>query len=234
MCANNHKKERVPVPRNVITKIFERFPEGHPAHLPLMLAYHCGMRLGEVFGLEWKDVDLDEQVICIRQQVLWSPDDHAYRITPPKYDSIRDIKFDSVLAGLLRREKQRQDYGRLGAGSNYHQLYIDANGRLNTYKEGKPINMVNTRPDGTYVQERTTQHYSHVIKTELGYRDFDFHSLRHTHATELCEAGVNLKEIQRRLGHSTMEVTSKRYLHATQAMEDESVEKMETMFSIAN
>ena len=57
-----------------------------------------------------------------------------------------------------------------------------------------------------------------------------FHSLRHTHATELSEAGVNIKEIQRRLGHSTMDVTSKRYLHATKAMEEESVEKMNRMF----
>ncbi len=61
------------------------------------------------------------------------------------------------------------------------------------------------------------------------YRKFDFHSLRHTHATELCEAGVNIKEIQRRLGHSTMEVTSKRYLHATELMEDQSVELMNAM-----
>ena len=90
--------------------------------------------------------------------------------------------------------------------------------------------MVTTRMDGSYIQPRTTQHYSHVVKTELGFEKFDFHSLRHTHATELSEAGVNLKEIQRRLGHSTMEVTSKRYLHATKAMEEECVEQMNEMF----
>ncbi len=90
--------------------------------------------------------------------------------------------------------------------------------------------MVNTRMDGTYVQSRTMTHPSMIIKAELGYDKFDFHSLRHTHATELSEAGVNLKEIQRRLGHSTMEITSKRYLHATKAMEDESIEKLNVMF----
>ena len=74
----------------------------------------------------------------------------------------------------------------------------------------------------------------HIIKTELGYDKFDFHSLRHTHATELCEAGVNIKEIQRRLGHSTMEVTSKRYLHATEMMEDQSVELLNQMYGCSN
>ena len=74
-------------------------------------------------------------------------------------------------------------------------------------------------------------HSTTIVKYELGYPKFDFHSLRHTHATELSEVGVNIKEIQRRLGHSTMEVTSKRYLHATKAMEDESVEKMNRMFA---
>ena len=82
---------------------------------------------------------------------------------------------------------------------------------------------------GERIQERVTQHLTHIVKTELGYGKFDFHSLRHTHATELCEAGVNIKEIQRRLGHSTMEVTSKRYLHATELMEEQSVDLMNEM-----
>ena len=82
-----------------------------------------------------------------------------------------------------------------------------------------------------HIQERTTTYYNSVVKNEIGWEKFDFHSLRHTHATELCEAGVNIKEIQRRLGHSTMEVTSKRYLHATEKMEQDSVELMNRMHS---
>ena len=87
---------------------------------------------------------------------------------------------------------------------------------------------------GERIQERVTQHLTHIVKTELGYGKFDFHSLRHTHATELCEAGVNIKEIQRRLGHSTMEVTSKRYLHATELMEEQSVYLMNEMHGCAD
>lgn len=230
-CSQNYKKVREAVPEYALTKIFERFPEGTPAHVPMMLAYHCGMRLGEVFGLSWDDVDLDYGIINVRQQVQWSQEKHEYRIAPPKYDSCREIRLDFVILGLLKRERARQAEGKLKYGEKYKQMFIDENNILNTEKRGVPINLVTVRPDGSYIQERCTLHYNKVIKNELGYTKFDFHSLRHTHATELCEEGVNIKEIQRRLGHSTMEVTSKTYLHATERMERESIELMNAKFA---
>ena len=60
--------------------------------------------------------------------------------------------------------------------------------------------MVTVRSDGSYIQPRVMQHCSYVVHKELGHPAFDFHTLRHTHATELEEAGVSSKEIQRRLG----------------------------------
>ena len=230
LCIENRKKVREPIPRDVLAKIFKRFPEGHPSHVPLMIAYHCGLRLGEVFGLTWDDVDLDEGELTVNRQAQWVKEKAEYRLLPPKYGSVRTVRMDNVLWQLLRREKQKNNIARLGLGETYRQLYIDSDGYLNTEKRGSPVHMVTTRMDGTYVQERTMAYATMVVKNELGYGKFDFHSLRHTHATELSEAGVNIKEIQRRLGHSTMEVTSKRYLHATKAMEDDSVEKMNRMF----
>ena len=231
LCTENRKKVREPIPRDVLAKIFERFPEGHPSHVPLMIAYHCGLRLGEVFGLSWDDVDLEYGELTVNRQAQWVQEKAEYRLLPPKYGSVRTVRMDDVLWDLLKREKAKNNIARLGLGETYQQLYIDDDGYLNTEKRGEPIHMVNTRMDGTYVQARTMAHSTTVVKYELGYPKFDFHSLRHTHATELSEVGVNIKEIQRRLGHSTMEVTSKRYLHATKAMEDESVEKMNRMFA---
>ena len=86
------------------------------------------------------------------------------------------------------------------------------------------------RENGEFISSSTMGHAVQVIKHELGYEKFDFHSLRHTHATELSEAGVNLKEIQRRLGHKTLEVTTRVYLHATDAMENQAVEIMNRMY----
>ena len=45
---------------DIIEKIFKRFPERHPSHIPLMLGYRCGLRLGEVFAITWDCVDLEK------------------------------------------------------------------------------------------------------------------------------------------------------------------------------
>lgn len=95
---------------------------------------------------------------------------------------------------------------------------------------GAMIWMVNTYEDGRFVPPGITQHSNHVIHQELGLTNFDFHSLRHTHATELSEAGVNLKEIQRRLGHKSLEITNRRYIHATDVMEEQSIDIMNEMY----
>lgn len=233
-CTKNRKKVREPIPPFVIEKIFKRFPEGHPEHLPLMLGYHCGLRIGEAFGLAWDQVDLEFGFIYVMQQVQWSKAEHVYKIVPPKYDSKRKVSLDNEMWELLKREKKRQEEGRAQYGDNYKQLFIDSDGVLNTDRRGQPIDMVNIRPDGSYVQERTMQHSSQVIKHELRYDQFDYHSLRHTHATELSEAGVNIKEIQRRLGHSTLEITTRRYIHATTRMEQESIDIMNQMYGCEN
>lgn len=231
-CTKLRKVEREPVPKEIMEKIFERFPEGHPAHIAYRLAYHCGLRIGEVYGLAWNDIDLKNGELVVKQQAQWSDTQYAYCLVPPKYDSVRRVKLDKVIWSLLIREKRRQYEGRLQTGTKYTQLFIDGEGRLNTVGKGEAIWLVMTRPDGTYIQERTTCWYNSVVRNELGWTKFDFHSLRHTHATELCEAGVNIKEIQRRLGHSTMEVTSKRYLHATEQMELDSIELMNQMHGV--
>ena len=62
------------------------------------------------------------------------------------------------------------------------------------------------------------QHTSHIIHNELNIRDFDYHSLRHTHATVLLENGAPLKYIQQRLGHKKIDVTINIYQHLTDAL----------------
>lgn len=229
-CEMLNQRSRVPISKENILRIFERYPEGTSAHLPMMIAYHCGLRLGEVFGLTWKDIDLDAGALVVEHQMQWQKEAHSWRMIPPKFGSARRVMLDSVILSLLRRTREHQLKRRVHYGEMYVSNYLDQDGFLNTDGRGMEVELIMRRDDGSYLTTHTTNHASKTIRQELGVERFDFHSLRHTHATELCENGVNVKEIQRRLGHKTLEVTMRTYLHATDAMENASVEIMNRMY----
>lgn len=60
------------------------------------------------------------------------------------------------------------------------------------------------------------QHTSSVIHNQLGFPEFDFHSLRHTHCTMLLDNGADPKYVQTRLGHKSVQITLDIYQHLTQ------------------
>ena len=110
------------VPVEQMEQIFKRFPEGQPTHIPLLLGYRCGLRLGEVFGITWDDIDLKKKTISINRQVQWYSntslgrggnrrEDTSYGywyFTEPKYRSYRIINLDDDTCQLLKREKDLQ------------------------------------------------------------------------------------------------------------------------------
>lgn len=230
------------IDRSSWAKIMERFPEGHPSHLPLMLGYWAGLRKGEAFGLCWEDVDFDAGTITVSHQIQYvkggaAASTHARRgnlqtmyFTAPKYDSTRTIRISSQLLGLLRRTYALQRRSRLAYGPYYTEYHTD-DARHLIEGAGDPehrVHLVCCRENGTFVRPNTMQHTVTVIQKRLGI-DCDFHSLRKTHATMLLEAGANLKDVQHRLGHRTMHETLQIYAEVTPAMEDKSVELLESM-----
>ena len=85
------------------------------------------------------------------------------------------------------------------------------------------------RPDGSYINSRTMQHVSKVATRELGYENFDYHPLRHTHATMLVERGASPKYVQHRLGHRHVALTMSLYTHLTDALADEGAQLLDTL-----
>ena len=63
--------------------------------------------------------------------------------------------------------------------------------------------------------------------------EFNYHSLRHTHATMLIQAGAPIKDVQNRLGHADVQTTINRYVHDTDAMKDKSVEIFDRITNLA-
>ena len=215
-----------------LTAIFDRFPRSHPSHLPLMIGLHCGLRLGEAYALTWDDIDLENKKISVNKQIQWRQykrSDEAKRadngkktdecgcwyFSSTKFKSDRVIEMDDELFNLLSAEKQKQDNARAYFGERYTRYYTTERREITNNPTANEIRFVLVREDGSYITPRTMQHTSRTIHYTLNIRDFDYHSLRHTHATVLPEKGAPLKYIQQRLGHKKIDVTLNVYQHLT-------------------
>lgn len=87
------------------------------------------------------------------------------------------------------------------------------------------------KENGEFRGSDTVKYASKVINGELGIV-FNFHALRHTHATMLIEAGVPIKAVSDRLGHGTVRTTLETYVHTTDSMKTDAVNKFEMMGSL--
>lgn len=185
------------------------------------------MRLGEVFAITWSDIDFTNKTLTINKQVQ-NKDGYWY-FSEPKYDSVRTIKLDKKLLEMLRIEYHQQQEVKNQYKEYFIHLFEDSNRRINQEKNGNEINLVNIREDGSYVQPRVMMHCSRVIHYELGYMEFDFHSLRHTHATMLLENGANPKDVQHRLGHKNINITLQIYAHVTEKIQNNTINILDSI-----
>lgn len=200
-------KQRVVIPKNKIDLIFNRFPEETTAYIPLMLGYHCGMRHGECFAVDLdNDVDFENNILHLQHQLQY--ENGFWTLLSPKYNSKRDIDLSSKIVKMLSDEKDRQDENKKNYGIHYKQLKVNEKGQLN-YSEDKNIRLATMQENGEFISPRIIQHVCRVIHYEEGieYKEFDFHSLRHTHTTFLLSKGADVKYVQKRLGHKNIQTT---------------------------
>ena len=219
---------------NQMNCIFKRFPEGSSAYLPILLGYKCGLRLSETFGLDWSAISFEDKTLTVQQQILWHERDKTsgtegyWYFSAPKYDSVRTIELSQDVLDALKREKERQEKARSLYGELYVRQFRDEKDKLNANGNGIEVQLVMVRLNGSYIISRNMQYVSWVATHELGFQKFDYHSLRHTHATILAEKGASPKYVQRRLGHKNIQVTMQIYQHLTEKMSEEGAKLLDT------
>lgn len=223
------RKIRHAISRAEWNKLIERFPPGSSCYLPLLLGYHCGLRLGEAFGLSWNDIDLSSGTLTVNQQV--QEINGKWTIVPPKYESVRVMILDDRILDALKIAYAIQEEAKINYGEFYTYLYLDAAGVISDTVSGTPVSLVNVRENGAYIQPRVTQHLCKVAHKELDMPDFDFHTLRHTHTTMLIEAGVSPMIVQERLGHKNIQTTLDIYAEVTDAMRKNEGELIRQIYS---
>lgn len=221
-------------------KIINRFPYGSTFYLPIIIGYYTGFRIGETLGLTWDDIDLENRKISINKIIYYNDDTKLWYFGTPKTPtSTRTIEIGTTLLNILKKYKTDQLQNKLKYGCHYTCVYegieiinnkkyrplysLKANIPAGTLKK---VEMVCTKEDGEIVTPNSFKYASKVINYGLGIT-FNYHSLRHTHATTLIENGAEIKDVQIRLGHANIETTYNTYVHHTEKMSNNSVEIFE-------
>ena len=224
------KDPHVYIPQEWIVKIFKRFPKGTSTYIPMSFAYKGGTRPGESFAFEWDDVNFETNQVTVNRQVQWDELAGVWYFTDPKYDSFRTIDLDENFMNELKEEYEMQQRARAFYGEHYVRLYENENRELNTDGIGRELHLVCVRQNGEFIIPRSMQHTSSVIHHQLGFPDFDMHSLRVTHATMLIENGAPVKYVQERLGHKKLEVTMQIYTKLSPVMKEQGKNVLESIF----
>ncbi len=199
----------LPQPMEILTIKEQRKLEGYllkemsEVHLGLLLSLYGGLRIGEVCGLKWGDIDFRKGTMTIRRTVMRIQEtdeesDHRTKvmITQPKtYNSNRTIP---VVKEVL-------EY-------------------LKVFRKGSETFILT----GTLIcmEPRTlTVHYKRILKA-AGISSYKYHALRHTFATRCVEQGIDVKTLGEIMGHSSVKITMDRYVHPSMDFKKKQISRL--------
>jgi integrase len=186
------------------------YVEGREYGLLLHTAFYTGMRLGELLGLRWQDIDLERGLLFVRQQ--YDRVAHSFRDTK-SYRGRRGIALPSVLVARLRLARK----GRLSALGAMPTLW-------------QATDLVFSDATGSVLGDDRVRRLHYRYLAELGLPRVKPHELRHTHATHLLHQGADINLVASRLGHATPAFTLSVYGHLLPGADSAAVERFAARF----
>ncbi|MDP7977748.1 site-specific integrase [Bacillus multifaciens] len=178
--------------------------------ISFLIAIFTGMRLGEILGLRWKDIDMTNNLIYVKQTLT---ETRELKYGAKNRSSIRTIHFPNILLEELKSHRQFIDHEKSKVGNEYTDLDL-----VLPSKYGKPLD------------QRNIRRAFHHLTEKLGLPKIRFHDLRHTHPTLLIQQNVNVKLISERLGHSDIGTTLNTYSHVLPDIQRSVAEKLDKVF----
>ncbi|MCU7380817.1 tyrosine-type recombinase/integrase [Clostridiales Family XIII bacterium ASD5510] len=180
-----------------------------------ILTLLTGIRLGELTGLRWSDIDFDAAEMKLERQRAYI---HGVGII--EYDlktdnSNRTLAIPDICISYLHRLRAAHSKQKLLIGSKW----VDS-GYVLVNAFGEPI----------YPRNPSRWFIDFVEKLD-GVHRITFHQLRHTHVALLAHLGVDIHKISKKVGHSEETTTLRTYMHILEKTEHEDAEKLNTFYS---
>lgn len=161
-----------------------------------ILAIYGGFRRAELLGLEWSDIDFQNNTIEICRSSLYTKEKGVYTDTPKTAKSSRILKVPQQVILLLKQYKKQQNQERLRAGDKWNitnRLFVNWNGM--PMNPGTPYEWLKRFCD----------------RNQLNF--YGVHAFRHLNASLLIHSGVDIRTVSAALGHSNTTTTLNIYAH---------------------
>ena len=162
----------------------------------IVLAIFTGARLGELAGLSWSDIDLQNGIVHINRSSQYLADMGVFTKLPKTENSIRDIAIPDFVVSLLdeyRTWYNKQDFNHNNCNGNLECLFVQST--------GKPMH------------PSTISKWFRKFIQDIGLPVINFHGLRHTNASLLISQQIDVAIVAARLGHAQISTTLNFYVH---------------------
>jgi integrase len=180
----------------LISNLMELTEEQFKYKVAIILTIFTGVRLGELMGLEWDDINFREGIVSINRSSQYLADKGVFTKTPKTESSIRDVAIPDFVVSLLEDYKYWYDEQKY----QYGELWYDSN-RLFVQADGKPMH------------PSTISKWFEKFVAQIGLPVINFHGLRHTNATLLIAQNIDVSVVAARLGHAQITTTLNFYVH---------------------
>lgn len=183
----------------------------YPYFNHFVFVLQTGLRVGELRGLKWQDVDFSNKIICIKRSVTYDSTSGKFIIGETKTDSgCRDIPLTEEAYNILLNIKQHKKIYTLEFAD---YIFSNCNGR--------PIK-----------NSGYNRSLSRICK-RVDIPKITMHTLRHTFATRCIESGMKPKTLQKILGHSNISMKMDLYVHVTEDEKEKEMKKFEKIYKMA-
>lgn len=206
------------------TEIFLEEMKEQANYFVILIALRTGMRIGEILGLTWDDISFRDKLIYVRKTLCVVKNEKTefeFHDTKTESGKRRIPMLDDVCAIFRQQYEKKQSIiknGKIPLIGFENLVFVTRN---------------NTPVDPSCIRQTIRKAVKRINEKnpQICFESLSPHTLRHTFATRCIEQGMNIKTLQKLLGHSTLAMTMDLYCHVTQETLCMEMEKM-TKFSV--